>query len=40
MPHVDFKCTVTHASAALHHFWEHTVDSSHATMALRADWQK
>jgi xylan 1,4-beta-xylosidase len=36
----DFKCNLNHASARLHHFWEHTVGSSHATMALRADWQK
>jgi len=40
MPHADFKCNVTHASTNLTHFWEHTVGSSHATMALRADWQK
>jgi xylan 1,4-beta-xylosidase len=40
MSHADFKCNVNHASVSLHHFWEHTVGSSHATMALRADWQK
>ncbi len=40
MSHADFKCNVTHASTTLTHFWEHTVGSSHATMALRADWQK
>ncbi len=26
-------------SMALPHFWEHTVGSGHATLALRADWQ-
>lgn len=26
-------------SAALPHFWEHTIGSGHATLALRADWQ-
>ena len=40
MSHADFKCNVTHASTALNHFWEHIVGGSHATMALRADWQK
>jgi xylan 1,4-beta-xylosidase len=40
MPPADFKCNVNRASVALPHFWEHTVGSSHATMALRADWQK
>lgn len=38
--HADFKCNVNHAPTSLHHFWEHTVGSCHATMALRADWQK
>ena len=40
MPPAHFKCNVKHASSSLYHFWEHTVGSSHATMALRADWQK
>ena len=40
MPHADFKCNVKHAPTSLHHFWEHTVGNSHATMALRVDWQK
>ena len=26
-------------STNLPHFWEHTVGSGHATLALRADWQ-
>jgi xylan 1,4-beta-xylosidase len=37
--YVDFKCDVTDASLPFPHFWEHTVGSCHATMALRADWQ-
>lgn len=28
------------ARTALPHFWEHTVGSGHATLALRADWQR
>lgn len=31
----DLNCLAT----ALPHFWEHTVGSGHATLALRADWQ-
>ncbi len=31
---------MTKSFVPLNHFWEHTVGSSHATMALRADWQK
>ena len=37
---VDFKCDVSKNASAFPHFWEHTVGSCHATMALRADWQK
>ena len=40
MPHADFKFNVNHESASLLHFWGHTVGSSYATVALRADWQK
>jgi len=40
MSPANFKCNVNQASVSLPHFWEHTVGSSHATMALRADWQK
>jgi xylan 1,4-beta-xylosidase len=40
MPTAGFKCDVNHKPANLPHFWEHTVGSGHATMALRADWQK
>ena len=37
--HVDFKCNMKHVAVPFPHFWEHTVGSCHATMALRADWQ-
>lgn len=40
MRHVNFKCDLTSGSSPFPHFWEHTIGSSHATMALRADWQK
>jgi xylan 1,4-beta-xylosidase len=36
----DFVCDITATPAPLDHFWEHTVGSGHATLALRADWQK
>ncbi len=35
-----FKCDVNGAASALSHFWEHTVGSDHALMALRADWRQ
>lgn len=35
-----FICDVTDSAEPFPHFWEHTVGSCHATMALRADWQK
>ncbi len=34
-----FHCHLDSAAQALPHFWEHTVGSCHATLALRADWQ-
>lgn len=40
MSHADFKCNIKQASTNLTHFWEHTVGSGHATLALRADWQQ
>ncbi len=40
MASVDFTCKVTKVSVELNHFWEHTVGSSPATMALREDWRK
>ena len=34
-----FSCDFTGSVSSLTHFWEHTVGSGHATLALRADWQ-
>src|SRR5580658_388999 len=36
----EFICDITNPPSVLPHFWEHTVGSGHATLALRADWQK
>jgi xylan 1,4-beta-xylosidase len=35
----DFTCNLSQASKPFAHFWEHTVRSGHAPLALRADWQ-
>ncbi|MEO9168470.1 MAG: glycosyl hydrolase [Aestuariivirga sp.] len=35
----NFACDLTSTTTPLSHFWEHTVGSGHATLALRADWQ-
>ncbi len=35
-----FCCDLDSAPLALPHFWEHTVGSGHAPLALRADWQR
>src|ERR1044072_2314400 len=35
----EFFCNLTDAATPLTHFWEHTVGSDHAPVALRADWQ-
>ena len=35
-----FRCNLAGAATHLPHFWEHTVGSDHALMALRADWQQ
>src|SRR6185312_1023029 len=35
----SFSCDFAAKGVALPHFWEHTVGSGHATLALRADWQ-
>ncbi|MGZ4981394.1 MAG: GH39 family glycosyl hydrolase [Methylobacter sp.] len=37
---VNFSCDLGAATTALPHVWEHTVGSSHALLALRADWQE
>jgi xylan 1,4-beta-xylosidase len=34
-----FSSDLAGTAAALPHFWEHTVGSGHAPLALRADWQ-
>jgi len=35
----DFTCQLSETASPLTHFWEHTVGSDHAPVALRADWQ-
>src|SRR4051794_13340976 len=39
MSRVKFLCDLAEPAAPLTHFWEHTVGSDHAPVALRADWQ-
>ena len=34
-----FSSDLSGRATGLPHFWEHTVGSGHATLALRADWQ-
>ena len=36
----QFICDVNSPQFPLPHFWEHTIGSGHATLALRADYQK
>lgn len=36
---VTFRCDALQTIGPLPHFWEHTVGSCHAPLALRADWQ-
>lgn len=40
MSSIDFFCDLSEPSTSLPHFWEHTVGSDHAPVALRADWQR
>jgi xylan 1,4-beta-xylosidase len=40
MSSITFFCNLAEATTQLPHFWEHTVGSDHAPMALRADWQR
>jgi xylan 1,4-beta-xylosidase len=40
MKQVKFSSRLLAKSLALPHFWEHTVGSGHAPLALRADWQR
>lgn len=37
---ISFFCNLAEVTTPLPHFWEHTVGSDHAPMALRADWQQ
>jgi len=39
MSRLTYFCDLAEATTSLPHFWEHTVGSDHALMALRADWQ-
>jgi xylan 1,4-beta-xylosidase len=39
MSEAYFHCDGSKAIGPLPHFWEHTVGSCHAALALRADWQ-
>jgi xylan 1,4-beta-xylosidase len=39
MAGIQFQCDLSGPATAFPHFWEHTVGSDHAPMALRADWQ-
>lgn len=36
----NFRCRVSDKAAPFPHFWEHTVGSARAVIALRADWQE
>jgi xylan 1,4-beta-xylosidase len=36
----QFSCDVLMSPKELPHFWEHTIGSCHAPLALRADWQR
>lgn len=40
MSRLTFFCDLAEATIPLPHFWEHTVGSDHAPVALRADWQQ
>ena len=40
MSRLTFFCDLAERTTPLPHFWEHTVGSDHAPMALRADWQR
>jgi xylan 1,4-beta-xylosidase len=35
----NFRCDLSGKTTPLPHFWEHTVGSERALVALRADWQ-
>jgi len=35
----NFSCNLADTTSSLPHFWEHTIGSGHAPLALRTDWQ-
>jgi len=37
---LTFFCDLAEATIPLPHFWEHTIGSDHARIALRAEWQR
>jgi len=37
---IEFLCNLAGVPVPLKHFWEYSVGSDHATIALRADWQE
>jgi xylan 1,4-beta-xylosidase len=40
MSSINFFCDLSEPTTPLPHFWEHTVGSDHAPIALRADWRQ
>ncbi len=40
MRDLQFTCNLWDEATALPHFWEHTIGSGHAPLALRGDWQR
>ena len=40
MSRLTFFCDLAEATTPLPHFWEHTIGSHHARIALRSDWQR
>ena len=40
MSPLEYRCNLSAKPTPLPHFWEHTVGSGHAPLALRADWQQ
>jgi xylan 1,4-beta-xylosidase len=40
MSSISFFCDLAEPTTPFPHFWEHTVGSDHAPVALRADWQQ
>ena len=40
MSRLTFFCDLAEATIPLPHFWEHTIGSDHARIALRAEWQR